>query len=70
MQKKAKDLIFISQINRDGSGTSKVSAKYLQSMVENKLMKDEEFSVHRLSLTEDTFIAIGFNSFVVKLKEK
>jgi hypothetical protein len=68
MKKKAKDLIFISQIKRDGSGTMPVSEDYIKAMNENKFMKDEEFKVRRLSLTYDTFIAMGFNSFVVKLK--
>ena len=69
MEKLPKELIFISQINRDGSGTSPVSDDYLKSMLENRFMKDELFYVRRLSLTEDTFIAMGFNSFVVRLKE-
>lgn len=70
MKKKAYELEFISQINRDGSGTKKVSEDYLKAMLENSLMKDELFKVHRLSLSENTFIAMGFNSFVVKLKEQ
>ena len=68
MEKKAHELIFISQIRRDGSGTSKVSKSYLKAMLENPLMKDEYFHVRRLSISHDTYIAIGFNSFVVKLK--
>lgn len=68
MEKKAHELIFISQIRRDGSGTSKVSKSYLKAMLENSLMKDEYFYVRHLSISEDTYIAIGFNSFVVKLK--
>jgi hypothetical protein len=31
-------------------------------------MKDDLFELNQLSLTEGTFIASGFNSFVVKLK--
>lgn len=67
MQKKAYQLTFISQINRDGSGTEPVSKSYLKSMRTNPLMKDELFELHRLSLSEDTYIAINFNSFVVRL---
>lgn len=37
-------------------------------MLENKFMKDEDFELHRLSLSEKTFIAFKFNAFVVKLK--
>ena len=69
MEKLAKELIFISQINRDGSGTSPVSDDYLKAMLENTLMKDEPFYVRVLSLSEKTYIAMGFNSFVVRLKE-
>ncbi len=69
MEKKAHELIFISQIRRDGSGTSKVSKSYLKAMLENSLMKDEYFSLYRLSLSEDTYIAINFNAFVVKIKK-
>lgn len=70
MEKLAKDLIFISQINRDGLGTSPVSESYLKSMLENKFMKDEKFNVNLMSISKKTYIAIGFNSFVVKLKEE
>jgi len=70
MKLKAKDLEFISIINRDGSGTKPVKKSYLKAMLENKFMKDELFKVRRLSLTEDTFIAMGFNSFVVKIKKQ
>jgi hypothetical protein len=69
MKKKAHELEFISQINRDGSGTTKVEPSYLKSMLENKLMKDEDFELHCLSLTEKTFIAFNFNAFVVRLKQ-
>ena len=68
MKKLAKELIFISQINRDGSGTTPVKESYLKAMLENSLMKDEYFELHRLSLTEKTFIAFKFNTFVVRVK--
>ena len=68
MKKVAKDLIFISQIKRDGSGTFPVSDAYLNSMLNNSLMNEEKFKLHRLSITENTYIASGFNSFVVKIK--
>lgn len=68
MKKKAHQLEFISQIHRDGSGTSKVKESYLKSMLENTLMKDEDFELHCLSLTEKTFIAFNFNAFVVRLR--
>lgn len=58
------DLIFISQIKRDGSGTIDVS---LQDM---SLEADEKFEVCSLSVTYNTYIACGFNSYVVKKKIK
>ncbi len=69
MKKQAHELEFISEINRDGSGTIPVPESYLKSMLENKFMKDEYFDVRCLSLSEKTFIASNFNSFVVRLKQ-
>jgi hypothetical protein len=66
---KAYELEFISQIKRDGTGVSKVSKSYLKCMLENPLCKDEDFDIRILSLSEKTFIASNFNSFVVRLKE-
>lgn len=70
MKAKARELEFISQIIRDGSGTAKVEESYLKSMLENPLMKDEDFELHCLSLTEKTYLAMGFNSFVIRLKSE
>ena len=64
MTKKGKELEFISIINRDGSGTSKIEEGYVE------MMKEDTFEVRCLSLTEKTFIASCFNSFVVRLKEE
>lgn len=68
--KKAHELEFISQIMRDGTGTAPVSESYLKSMLENPLMKDEDFELHCLSISQETYIAFNFNAFVVKLKNK
>lgn len=68
MKKKAHELEFISQINRDGSGTSKVEDSYLKFMLESSLAKDTDFDVYCLSLSKKTYIAFNFNVFVVKLK--
>lgn len=62
MKKLGSELEFISWIKRDGSGTKMVKRRHVE------IMQGDEFEVHRLSLTEDTFIAHGFNAFVVKLK--
>jgi hypothetical protein len=69
MKKLAKDLEFISVINRDGSGTTPVDNNYLEILLTNPLTRDTPFEIRRLSYTEDTFIAFGFNAFVVKLKK-
>ena len=65
---KAKDLEFISWIKRDGSGTEPVPYDMLESMLNNKFSKDDKYKLNVLSLSNKTFIASGFNSFVVKLK--
>ena len=62
MKKLGKDLDFISLIKRDGSGTKKVKKKLIE------LIQEDNFKVNRLSITENTFIASGFNSFVVRIK--
>lgn len=65
MTKFGKDLIFISQIKRDGSGVDMdISKDYID------MMEDDLFRLTTLSLSENTFIASEFNSFVVKLKYK
>lgn len=68
MKKKAHELIFISQINRDGNGTIPVKESYIKAMTKNNLMKFSDFDLHRLSISENTYIAFNFNAFVVKLK--
>ena len=61
--KKGSELIFISQIKRDGSGvTKRISKRY------KVMMQDEMFHVTCLSMTEKTYIATNFNSFVVMFK--
>lgn len=72
--KKGKELEFISWIKRDGTGTIMIgSCEWNSSMDMPKIddmgyVDDEDFNLTGLSLTEKTFIASGFNSFVVKLK--
>lgn len=62
MNHQGKELIFVSQIKRDGSGT-KLVKKYLVL-----LMQNDYFVVTCLSIRHKTYIASGFNSFVVKFK--
>lgn len=61
---KGSKLDFISQINRDGSGTIPVSETYL------KLLQKDNFRMQCLSITAKTWIASDFNSFVVRIKNK
>ena len=68
LRKKAEDLIFISQVDKDGFGTSPVPESYLKAVIENSLMKDEYYELHSLSITNGTYIAMNFNTYVVKLK--
>ena len=62
MQRFGRELEFINQINSDGSGVTSVDNKYLE------YIKNDRFQLSCLSITEKTWIASGFNSFVVKLK--
>ena len=68
MKKTADKLEFISWIKRDGSGTVPVPKSMMKTMLENPLCKKEKFKLHRLSISENTYIAINFNAFVVKRK--
>jgi len=60
---KGSELEFISKINRDGSGTEKVSEG------EQKILMNEWLRVQPLSLSLKTCIAVKFNSYVVKFKQ-
>ncbi len=62
MKKLGKELVFISWIKRDGSGVKMVRKRLIE------LMQGETFEITILSLSKKTYIASGFNSFVVKLK--
>lgn len=58
---KGSRLEFISSINRDGSGTHPVS-------IDMSSLNDTIFTLTSLSITNGTYIASEFNSFIVKLK--
>lgn len=60
--KQGKDLVFISHIHRDGGGTTDTREKDMA------FLEDDYFTMNCLSITEGTWIASGFNSYVVKLK--
>lgn len=58
---KGKDLLFISRILMDGSGTVEVRADVSH-------LDDTTFNLNCLSITHGTWIACEFSSYVVKLK--
>lgn len=66
MRKKSKDLQFISRIKSDGSGVELISEKENETLQNDKI--DNEYELNSLSLLYKTFVASGFNSFVVKIK--
>ena len=73
--KKGRTLEFISFIKRDGSGTIKVGTawdkdKDYPKTDDMSYLDDEDFVMICLSLSEKTYIASGFNSWVVKEKVK
>lgn len=75
IRKKGKDLEFISFIKRDGSGTIPIGTEWDEARDYPKLddvshMDDDRFTLKCLSISENTYIAHGFNSFVVKIKPK
>lgn len=65
MKATAKELEFISQIKRDGSGVIEITNIDLEYF----RLYNDKFDLYCLSKTHETFIAHGFNSFVVKLKK-
>jgi hypothetical protein len=75
MKKLGKELEFISFVKRDGSGTIAVgTARNADSDYPKtddvSYMDDEEFEIRVLSITQKTYIASGFNTWVVRLKEQ
>ena len=63
MKRRGKDLIFISRINSDGSGTESLPEDHYN-------MDDEIFDMQRLSISKGTWIAANMSLFVVKLKHE
>ena len=59
---KGSELVFVSRINRDGIGTIDVSKEDM------KHLRDVVFLLNSLSITNKTYIACEFNSYVVRLR--
>ena len=62
MRVKGKKLNFISQVSRDGKELIPVTNEDLKHSQEDK------FKIHCLSISKQTYIAIEFNTYIVKFK--
>jgi len=74
MKKFGKDLDFISFVKRDGSGTIMCGTYWDEYCLFPKTddmsyLDKERFEINRMSITHDTYIASGFNTWVVRLKK-
>lgn len=69
-----KELDFISLVKRDGSGTVMVGTEWNADLSPHpktddvSYMDDDTFTLNIISLTHKTYIASGFNTWVVKIK--
>lgn len=76
MKKFGKELEFISWVKRDGSGVIPIGTEWNRETsghpkTDDMSYQDEdEFELNIISLTERTYIASGFNTWVVRLKDK
>ena len=73
MEKLGKELEFISFIKRDGSGVIMCGTEWNTESGHPKTddmsyLDDEIFRIKIISITEKTYIASGFNTWVVRLK--
>ncbi len=57
------ELEFIAWIHRDGSGVTPMVGK------DTTVAERQTYSLNCLSITQDTYIASGFNSYVVRLRK-
>jgi hypothetical protein len=64
MTANGEELIFISRILRDGTGVETIEDQDLMMHV-----RETVFNLSSLSLTQKTYIASEFNSYVVRKKE-
>lgn len=68
MTRKPSEMIFISKIKPNGSGTQVVSKREINFLNQNPVMANSAFNLNILCIYEETYIASGHNSYVVKLK--
>lgn len=74
MKALGKELEFISFVKRDGSGTIAVGTEWNEDKAYPKIedvsyLNDELFTLNIISITYRTYIASGFNTWVVKIKD-
>lgn len=67
MKRFAFELTFISQISPDGKDIKMVPDELNKKLQSNE-WADSSFELTPLSISNKTYIASGFNSYVVKLK--
>lgn len=65
MKANGEELIFISRILRDGTGVEMIEDQDLMMHA-----RETVFNLSSLSLTQKTYIASEFNSYVVRKKEE
>jgi hypothetical protein len=73
MKKLGKELEFISFVKRDGSGTIMCGGEWDKESGYPKTddmsyHDDDKFKLTRISISHNTFIASGFNTWVVRIK--
>jgi hypothetical protein len=69
MKRKANELIFISRILGNGLGVEVLSEQESEKL-QDKYFIDDKYKLSCLSISNKTYLASGFNSYVVKLKNK
>jgi hypothetical protein len=65
---KAKDLIFISRILSDGSGVVPVNDSTKKVLADRRYF-NENYKLTVLSHTDQTYVASGFETYIVKKKQ-
>lgn len=67
MVRKGKDLIFIAHIAGNGLSISEITDQDFAKR--NSQISESEYEINCLSVHNGTYIASGFNSYIVKLKD-
>jgi len=65
MKVEASKLTFISQIKRDGTGVEILTPSQNEELQNDTI--DKWYEINSLSISNKTYIASGFNSYVVRI---